>query len=342
MKMLAKILFYILPAIVIIFLSLMMAEMYFRWPFYYSYLIISTLVMLVLWMILIVIFKVTYAYPTPKGFYLRLITAWTATAGLAWIINYFVLAHLMSNQGERLNLSIFTLAFTWIAGLVLILISQAGLALLQRIFFSDQLLFLRKFIQVVLGAGAVGLVGLLLINIFINSRYSSQIYTLDGAPEAGTAIVFGAGVYPNSGRPSAVLRERLDVGAELLETGKVQQVLLSGAGSGERNEVNVMAEYMAELSISEASLLEDQQGVRTLATCQRAAEDFGVEEALLVSQAFHLPRALFLCEAFGIEAQGVQADQHDYSPLNLIIWNVRESIATAYAWFEVKLGIDPS
>jgi vancomycin permeability regulator SanA len=316
-----------------------MAEMYFRWPFYYHYLLISALVMLGLWAISMVLFKVTYAYPTPKGFYLRLIVAWTATTGLAWFINHFVLVRFMVNQGERPDWSIFALVFTWIVGLVLILISQAGLALLQRIFLSGQLKFLRKLTLGLLGLSAVGLVAVLLINMVIKSRYDPAIYSLDNAPEAATAIVFGAGVYPNSGRPSAVLRERLDVGADLLEAGKVQQVLLSGAGSGERNEVNVMVDYMAELGISEASLLEDQQGVRTLATCQRAAEDFGVEEALLVSQGFHLPRALFLCESFGIEAQGVQADQHDYSPLNLIIWNVRESIATTYAWFEVKLGL---
>jgi SanA protein len=104
-------------------------------------------------------------------------------------------------------------------------------------------------------------------------------------------------------------------------------------------EVDVMSDYSVELGISEDNLIADREGFRTLETCQRAVEDFGVQDALLVTQAFHLPRALYLCDSLGLEVHGVQADRRAYSPLSLITWTVRESVATAYAWFEVTTGL---
>ena len=339
MKTMAKLLFYLVPITVIVFLSLMMADMYFRRPFYIWYLLISVVVMLGLWVASMLVLKVTYAHPLPKGFYLRLVAAWTATAVLGWAINHLVLAGFLASAGQSPSWSVFTLVFVWAAGLVLILAWQVSLSLLQRIFLSEQLRVLRTISLVIFGIVVVGVVAVLIVNAVIKSRYSPLITTLEDAPEAETAIVFGAGVYHNPERPSAVLRERLDTAADLLAAGKVQQILLSGDGSVGSIEVDVMSDYSVGLGISEDNLIADREGFRTLETCQRAAEDFGVQDALLVTQAFHLPRALYLCDSLGLEVHGVQADRRAYSPLSLITWTVRESVATAYAWFEVTTGL---
>lgn len=97
-----------------------------------------------------------------------------------------------------------------------------------------------------------------------------------------------------------------------------------------------MRDLAMRLGVPDAAILLDPKGIRTAETCTRAAEVFGVRAALLVTQAFHLPRALMTCAALGIDAAGVRADQRDYPLRHIASWHARESLATAVAWWELR------
>lgn len=124
--------------------------------------------------------------------------------------------------------------------------------------------------------------------------------------ESLTVIVFGAGVEGDT--PSGALRDRLDTAIKMFETGKVATIVVSGARTSEYyDEPKVMKSALVEAGIPEDSVIEDSFGMRTYDTCRRAREEYDISDAILVSQGFHLPRALFLCRNVGINATGVYA-----------------------------------
>jgi SanA protein len=92
------------------------------------------------------------------------------------------------------------------------------------------------------------------------------------------------------------------------------------------------------LGVPTEAIVLDFAGRRTYDTCYRANAIFGVTEAILVTQKFHLPRALFLCDRLGVEAVGVPADLRDYRTASRVIWNLREMFATTAAFWDVTIG----
>ena len=99
-----------------------------------------------------------------------------------------------------------------------------------------------------------------------------------------------------------------------------------------------MRQAALDLGVPETALVLDYAGRSTYDTCYRAKAVFGVERAVLVTQTFHLPRALFICEALGLQAAGVSADRRAYRRFSLAWWNLREVIATANAWWDVTVA----
>lgn len=183
--------------------------------------------------------------------------------------------------------------------------------------------------------------GLLSAGIFFLPRaYTTalsrgDIYTPTEAPARPVAIVFGAGLHRN-GTPTPILRDRVRTAAELYFAGKVQVLLLSGDNRfANYNEPAAMREYALSLGVPAQALVLDYAGRRTYDTCYRAKAIFGVREALLVTQRFHLPRALFLCRHFGIAAEGVSADLQRYRRISMFAWNFRENLATVGALWDV-------
>jgi vancomycin permeability regulator SanA len=152
------------------------------------------------------------------------------------------------------------------------------------------------------------------------------------AQPAPAAVVFGAALR-RDGRPTAVLRDRLDAAIALYHAGAVQTLLLSGAGA----EPASMQAYAVAQGVSPEDILVDEGGLRTYDTCYRAVHTFGLEEAVLVSNHFHLPRALYLCEQFGLDATGAWADESRYWRGALVAWNIRETLATLAALWEVHV-----
>lgn len=192
--------------------------------------------------------------------------------------------------------------------------------------------------RLILFVGTLGLLGVILPRL-VTSVYSlNRIYQKENAPTERLAIVFGAGLR-RDGTPTAVLRDRVETAASLYFSGKVEKLLMSGDNSFESyNEPGAMREYALSLGVPAEAIAMDFAGRRTYDTCYRAKVIFGVDEALLVTQKFHLPRALFLCNALGLNAYGVEANNNRYWNGSLLIWNIREQIATVTAFMDVYVS----
>jgi SanA protein len=125
---------------------------------------------------------------------------------------------------------------------------------------------------------------------------------------------------------------------ELYFAGKVEKLLMSGDNSTiYYDEPGAMHDYAISLGVPEEDIVLDFAGRRTYDSCYRAKEIFGVDDLIVVTQAFHLPRALFLCNAFDIEATGVPADDANYRLRNYTYWWFREILATLKAYWDVAI-----
>ena len=186
-------------------------------------------------------------------------------------------------------------------------------------------------IRIALALLVVGLL-LALPRWAVARHYASSIFSIPEAPARPVAIVFGAGLRRN-GTPTTVLADRVRAAVDLYRRGAAEWILLSGS-MRRGDEPAAMREFALELGAPEAALVLDRGGDRTVSTCARARTVFGIGEALLVTQRYHLPRALVLCNAFGIQAVGAAADLHAYSTRSLWIWKLREIPATAVALWE--------
>ncbi len=162
----------------------------------------------------------------------------------------------------------------------------------------------------------------------------SKTHSPQAAPAAPAAIVFGAGLM-RDGSPTPILRDRVASAAELYFTGKVEKLLMSGDNRFiDYNEPQAMKEYALELGVPEQDIILDYAGRRTYDTCYRAKHIFGLQQALLVTQHYHLPRALLTCNGLGLKAEGVQADRRDYNPRSMRFWRMREIPASLVAFVE--------
>ncbi|MFC9786868.1 vancomycin high temperature exclusion protein [Rhodococcus sp. NPDC127528] len=142
--------------------------------------------------------------------------------------------------------------------------------------------------------------------VWIGVASAGHVYDPDDAPEAPVVIVLGAKV--QDGKPMSFLAGRLDAAAELVHAGKARAVLVSGDANGTSgNEIAAMTAYLVSKGIDPARIVGDDYGLDTYDTCARAATTFGIRKALIVSQDFHVSRAVALCRHVGIEADGVRA-----------------------------------
>jgi vancomycin permeability regulator SanA len=163
------------------------------------------------------------------------------------------------------------------------------------------------------------------------------------APSAPVVVVFGAELAPGGQRPKSFLAGRLDVAAELVRAGKAKAILVSGDATGySGNEVAVMTRYLVDRGVEARRIVSDPDGLDTYDTCVRAARVYGVRRALLVSQPFHLPRAVTLCRRSGIDADGVGARCHPCRVATLRKNKVREVGADLKAVWDVVLDRQPA
>jgi SanA protein len=184
----------------------------------------------------------------------------------------------------------------------------------------------------------LGLAALILARLVTALYAIPRTYTLEAAPAKPVAIVFGAGLY-RDGTPTPVLKDRIDAAARLYFAGKVEKILMSGDNRyANYNEPGAMQAYAISLGVPQSDIVLDYAGRRTYDTCYRALKIFDVHEAVVVTQSFHLPRALYTCNALGMEAIGVAADIREYKLSSLAYWNLRELPATLTALVDVHLA----
>ncbi len=162
-----------------------------------------------------------------------------------------------------------------------------------------------------------------------------RAYSAQSVPVERVGIVFGAGITPDD-TPTLVLRDRLDMAIQLYQTGKVSKLLMSGDNRTlNHNEPGVMQAYAVQKGVPAEDIVLDYAGNRTYDTCYRARHIFNIHTATLITQKFHLPRALFTCANLGIDVHGVAADKSYFSPPTVANWQIRELFATSAALWQV-------
>ncbi len=170
-----------------------------------------------------------------------------------------------------------------------------------------------------------------------SSRLVAPMNELEHAP---IAIVLGAKVKPD-GVPSDILGDRLLTAVDLYDRGLVDKLLLSGDdGQLEYDEVNAMRLFVLDHGVAPEDIFLDHAGFDTYDSMVRAREVFGISSAIVVTQDFHLPRALYLARAEGIDVQGVSADRQTY--VGILRYRIREIPASTKAVLNVFFDIAPT
>ena len=146
------------------------------------------------------------------------------------------------------------------------------------------------------------------------------------------AIVFGAGV--RNGQPSAVLYDRVATAVALYKAGAVDKLLMSGDNRfASYNEPAVMRQTALRLGVPDADIVLDFAGRSTYETCYRARDVFGLHDVVLVTQRYHLDRAIFTCSALGLDAVGYPAERRSYRGMTW--FQIRELGATLNAFVQL-------
>lgn len=168
---------------------------------------------------------------------------------------------------------------------------------------------LRRWVLGLLAMGLAAVLAVWVVSFYVEKRYADRIIPRAEAPQAPVALVYGAGLAPG-GVPSPVLAQRLDAAIALYRAGTVDSLLLSGDNSDPfHDETRAMLRYVLDRGVPPGAVEEDDAGLSTYDSSVRAHTVFGVREAVLVTQRFHLTRALYIANSVGIDAWGVAADE---------------------------------
>lgn len=165
-----------------------------------------------------------------------------------------------------------------------------------------------------------------------------RLRTTADVPRTDVAVVFGAGLW--DGEPSPYLAHRLDAAAELYRAGRIEVVLVTGDNSREEyDEPDAMRAYLTRHGVPDTRIVGDYAGFDTWDSCVRAKKIFGVDRAVLISQGFHIRRAVALCRTAGVASYGIGVDdRHDAT------WyygGVREIFAAGKAALDAAFRPDP-
>ena len=158
-------------------------------------------------------------------------------------------------------------------------------------------------------------------------------------PHKQVAIVLGAGIR-GDGRPTLFLRDRLNGAIQLYRLGKVDGLLMTGDNHvATYDEATSMRDYALAQGVPASAITLDYAGFDTYDSCYRARAVFGVQSAILVTQSYHLPRAVYTCRGVGIDAVGLGVpDWGTYPAGQMAHYQVREMLASVKAMWDVDLG----
>ncbi|MGW1210536.1 SanA/YdcF family protein [Streptomyces sp. NPDC002499] len=192
----------------------------------------------------------------------------------------------------------------------------------------------RRLVQAVMA----GCVLALLPSTWMYVVTGDRLRTIADVPRTEVAVVFGAGLW--DGEPSPYLAHRLDAAAKLYRAGRIEVVLVTGDNSRkDYDEPDAMRTYLTEHGVPDGRIVSDYAGFDTWDSCVRAKKIFGVDKAVLISQGFHIRRAVALCQAAGVTSYGVGVDaKHD------VTWyygGTREILAAGKAALDAVFEPDP-
>ena len=199
----------------------------------------------------------------------------------------------------------------------------------------------RRWFLVLLGFGLLAAIFLGAVHTEVH-RYDERIVNepvrlnLAEWPRPRVAVVFGASVFGN-GELSPVLEDRVDTAIELYRAKQIDRILVSGDNRHPSyNEPKAMHDYLVSHAVDRKDVIVDYAGRSTYETCLRAKEVFGLRRAVLVTQSFHLSRALYLANELGLDAVGVPGDIKLKNEVGYL--GLRELAAEVKAYFEVHIS----
>ncbi|MFC8781212.1 vancomycin high temperature exclusion protein [Streptomyces nigra] len=192
----------------------------------------------------------------------------------------------------------------------------------------------RRLVQAVMAVSVLALLPATWTRLATDGR----LRTAADVPRTDVAVVFGAGLW--DGEPSPYLAHRLDTAARLYRAGRIEVVLVTGDNSRkDYDEPDAMRAYLVRHGVPDARIVSDYAGFDTWDSCVRAKRIFGVDDAVLISQDFHIRRAVALCQEAGVTSYGVGvAARHD------VTWyygGVRELFAAGKAALDAVVEPDP-
>lgn len=172
--------------------------------------------------------------------------------------------------------------------------------------------------------------GLLLFNIFVYLRNKNLIKAMKNLPETQYALVLGAGL-EHDGSPTDILSDRVLSAVKLIQSGKVNKLILSGSSSGNGyNEVTAMEVLATKAGMDQRIIVTDHLGISTLDSLINFKNQFQDEKLIIVTQRFHLPRSLCLARLLGLNSYGFAADIYQFSMMKNFIWYFREFLAMPF------------
>ena len=193
-------------------------------------------------------------------------------------------------------------------------------------------------------AGLAALVAFLTIavsGLWVHSGADGHIFAEQDVPPAPVGLVLGARVYPD-GAPSAFLEARLELARRLFVAGKVKVLLVSGDHMNwDYDEPEAMRTWLVGHGVPHSKIVLDYAGFDTYDSCARAVRIFGVRRAIVVTQTYHLPRAVTLCRRLGLEADGVGDETVKQFTTPWRISSTRERVAWVKAALDAVTNRDP-
>ena len=198
---------------------------------------------------------------------------------------------------------------------------------------------MKKYLKILFYITIIGLIAIVSVNLYVKSATKKHVYnSMKRFPKNDVGIIFGAGI--NGDQPSKYLKDRLDAGILLYKAKRINKILLSGDnGRDEHDELTVMKNYCFKHGVDTSKIFIDYAGFDTYSTMYRAKHIFKIKKATLISQRYHLNRAIYIGQELGIKSVGYSANSGEYLGYKYV--TTREYLSVFKAFFDVLRDRDP-